>query len=257
MAKHLGPEQEARPEGRQIILYGPPFVGKTTTLADPGIRVLLGDMDHNTSPLDEADNVTIYPIDSYEDYLTFKESVERGYFVIEGKKVPCTDFDVIAMDSFTRFEELIKEYIPRVFAPNRSREIKGKFGAQTDWDDLQRHEVQEVRDWQAMTRSHGFCVIWMGHDMSMHDDLTKQVARIQLALQGKYASPRIMSAVDAIFYMQKVEKEGKIIRGAWTQQFGIVQADARLPIGKRAALPAYIPKLEWSKVLPYLGWKKI
>lgn len=246
-----------------MVVYGAPFCGKTTSLADPNMKVLLGDMDHNTSPLDDAANVTIYPINQFEDYLVFKESVQRGYFEINGKKIPCVDYDIIALDSFTRFEELVKSWVARVYAPVRSREIKGKFGAQTDWDDLQSREVQEVRDWQAMTRSHGFNVIWLGHDMAVNNEVTKQAQRIQLALQGKYASPRIMSAVDAIFYMSKEQVDDKdrpgkkkIIRGLYTQQEGIIQADARMSIEKRAQLPHFIPTVEWSRILPFLGWKR-
>jgi hypothetical protein len=257
MANRFGKEPDEVFEGRQVVVYAPPFTGKTTTLDDPELKVLLGDMDHNTSPLDDAKNVTIYPIDSFEDYLEFKASVIRGYFLIDKVKYPCTDFDVIALDSFTRFEELIKSWVVRAFAPARAREIKGKFGAQTDWDDLQRTEVEEVREWQALTRTMGFCVIWLGHDMTMENSITKKAERIQLALQGKFASPKIMSAVDAIFYMHKeVDKDKNIMRGMYTQQEGIIQAEARVTLGKRAKLPTYIPVVVWSKILPYLGWKK-
>lgn len=259
MANYLGDEPDkTRPEGRQVVCYGAPFVGKTTSLADPDIKVLLCDMDHNTSPLDDASNVTIFPINSFEEYQTFKEAVHRGYFEINKKKISTTDFDVIAFDSFTRFEELIKSWVPRVYAPKRSREIDTKFGAQSDWEDLQNREVQEIRDWQAMTRTHGFCVIWLGHDMTMINDATKKAQRIQLALQGKYASPRIMSAVDAVVYMAKEEvmKDNKktLVRGIYTQQQGIIQADVRLTLEKRAKLAEFIPTVKWSKILPFLGW---
>ena len=265
MVKYLGVPPEVKGEGRSIVVYGPPFVGKTTSLADPDVKVLLCDMDHNTSPLDDADNVTIFPVDTFEDYLVFKESVRRGYFVINKEKIPAEDFDIIAFDSFTRFEELIKSWVVRVFAPNRKREIATKFGAQTDWDDLQSTEVQEVRDWQAMTRSHGFCAMWLGHDMSIRDDPNAEtrVTRIQLALQGKYASPRIMSAVDAVVYFDKRAvaskedpKKQEIVRGVYTQQFGVTQSDVRLSIDKRAKLPAFIKEPKWSTLLPYLGYKK-
>ena len=275
MANFLGPSPEERPEGRQVVLYGPPFVGKTSSLADPDLKVLLCDMDHNTSPLDNADNVTVYPIDHFDtdkddtkrlgydnSYMEFKRSIERGYFVIKGEKVPVPKVDVVAFDGFTRFEELVKYWVANVFAPNRSREIQGKFGAQTDWDDLQRTEVEEIRDWQSMTRTKGFCSIWMGHDMAINSEITKKAARIQLALQGKYAGPRIMSAVDAVFYMDKVldpkDKDKKtFVRGVYTQQFDIIQADARMPIEKREKLPKFIPTVQWSKILPYIGYRKV
>lgn len=257
MANYLGGKPEVRKEGRQLVVYGEPFCGKTTSLADPDVKVLLCDMDHNTSPLDNADNVTIYPVDTYEEYLEFKKSVQRGYFEIDKKKIPCTDFDIICMDSFTRFEELVKVWVAESFAPSRAREIKGKFGCQTDWDDLQRTEVQEVRDWQAMTRTHGFNVIWFGHDMAEYNDATKRISKISLALQGKYAAPRITASVDAYLYFSKEEvsngKETKIVRGVYTQQFGVTRADARMSVEKREKLPNFVPSVKWSKLIPYLG----
>lgn len=259
MANYLGKTPDAKGEGRQIVLYGPPFSGKTTTLADKEMKVFIIDMDHNTSPLDDADNVTIYPVDTFEEYEKIKNGFHAGHITIAGTKYDLTSYDIVSLDSFTRFEELVKEHVATKFAPNRSREIKGKFGAQSDWDDLQRIEVQEVRDWQTMTRSHGFNVIWLGHDMAFHDDLTKQIARIQLALQGKYASARIMSAVDAVMYLHKsIDKEGNVQRVMWTQQQGVVQAEVRLSVEKRAQLPTKLPldKFSWSKVLPYLGYRK-
>jgi hypothetical protein len=265
MANYLGKKRESVAEGRSIVVYGAPFVGKTTSLADPDVRVLLCDMDHNTSPLDDATNVDIYPIDSYEEYLEFKQSIERGYFIIDKERIPVDTYDIIAFDSFTRFEELIKRYVRESFAPNRKREIAEKFGAQSDWQDLQDIEVQQVRDWQAMTRTKGFCVLWLGHDMALHQNPNAEnlVTSIQLALQGKYASSRIMGAVDAVVYFAKMEQPSKedpkkkeIVRGMYTQQHGVIQADARLSVEKRQKLPTFYPNPKWSKILPYLGYVK-
>lgn len=265
MANYMGNAPETKGEGRSILIYGPPFSGKTTSLADPDVKVLLFDLDHNTSPLDDADNVTIWPVDSYEDYEEGKKSVERGYFMIGKEKVPVGDMDIIAIDSFTRFEELIKQHVLHKFAPNRKRELSDKFGAQSDWQDLQDIEVKEVRDWQANTRSHGFNVFWLGHDMTLYNDpnIETKATHVQLALQGKYASTRIMSAVDAVCYFTKVSRPSKddpkkteLIRGMYTMQHGIVQADVRLSIEKRQQLPAFVPEPKWSKVLPYLGYRK-
>lgn len=262
MAKTLkSKSQVAKGEGRSIIIYGAPFAGKTTYLADPECKVLLGDMDHNTTPLDHADNVTIYPIDSFEDYLEFKASVKRGYFIIDKEKIPCEDYDAIALDSFTRFEELVKRYIATAYAPNRKRDIsQDRFGAQSDWDDLQKIEVSEIREWQSLTRTMGFNVLWLGHDMAMREDPNAEtrVTRIQLALQGKFASPRIMGAVDAVLYFDKKTTKDGIQRLIYTQQQGVIQTDVRLPVEKRMKLPAIIPveKMPLSKVLPYLGYQK-
>jgi hypothetical protein len=268
MANYLGVKPESKGEGRSLILYGPPYAGKTASLADPDCKVLLGDMDHNTSPLDDADNVTIFSIDTYENYEEFRESVRRGYFLIDKVKIPLEQFDIIALDSFTRFEELIKKYVLTTFAPNRKRELTTKFGAKSDWQDLQDIEVREARDWQAMTRTHGFCVLWLGHDMNVYGDpnVETRVTRVQLALQGKYASSRIMGAVDGVLYFDKFEKNvptkedpkaKTIIRGVYTQQSGNIQSDVRLTIDKRDKLPSFYPNPKWSKILPYLGYRKV
>lgn len=267
MAKYLGVPPEARVEGRQFVLYGAPYAGKTSSLADPAVQVLLCDMDHNTSPLEDADNVTIYPVDTYEQYLEFKESVARGHFVIGGKKVPLDKYDIIAFDSFTRFEELLKSWVRRVFAPNRKREIADKFGAQSDWQDLQDNEVQEIRYWQQQTRTKGFNVFWLGHDMTLFENPNAETlaTSIRLALQGKYAAPRIMGAVDGIMYFAKETvqvdpkdktKGTRVRRGVYTQQTGITQADVRLPVAKRTQLPNFVEEPKWSKILPYFGYVK-
>lgn len=267
MAKYLGVPPESKPEGRQFVLYGAPYSGKTTSLADPDIQVLLADMDHNTSPLEDADNVTIYPIDTFEDYLEFKASIARGYFIIDKKRIPVPYFDLLAFDSFTRFEELLKSWVRRVFAPNRKREISDKFGAQSDWQDLQDKEVEEVRYWQQQTREKGFNVFWIGHDMTLFENPNAETlaTSIRLALQGKYAAPRIMGAVDGIMYFVKETilvdpkdrtKGSKVRRGVYTQQFGITQADVRLSVTKREKLPPFVEAPKWSKLLPYMGYKK-
>ena len=267
MANYLGVPPEAKNEGRQFVLYGPPYAGKTTSLADPDIRVLLCDMDHNTSPLEDADNVDIFPVDTYEQYLEFKKSVAHGYFIINKQKVPLGVYDVIAFDSFTRFEELLKSWVRRVFAPNRKRELADKFGAQSDWQDLQDNEVQEVRYWQEQTRTKGFNVFWIGHDMTLFENPNAETlaTSIRLALQGKYAAPRIMGAVDGIMYFAKEtvpaptkeDPQGtRVRRGVYTQQKGITQADVRLPVAKREKLSAYVENPKWSKILPYFGYIK-
>lgn len=243
------------------VLYGPPLVGKTTTMAlDPAFKYLLIDLDKNTTTLHEADNVMIATCETFQDYLEVKEAVRRGYFMIDKQKVPI-EVDCVVIDSFTTLEEKIKAYVLHYFAKDRSRQDKTaepKFGAQSDWQDLQDIEVKEVREWQAMTKrvDNPVNVLWIGHDMTLTKEGTNIAVSTGIALQGKYAGPRIISAVDAVFYMFKAEKDGKLIRCIRTLSSGIILADARIPINRRAELPEIIANPKWSKIFGVMGYKK-
>lgn len=257
-------EPEAlKPEGRSAILYGPPFSGKTSTLQyDKSIRVLLLDFDKNSGVIASEENVDILGLDSMEDYLTVKEGIKNGKGKIGGVDV-VFDYDLYVVDSFTRFEELIKRYVATVYAPNRKREIADKFGAQTDWQDLQDREVEEVREWQTMTRSpkNPVNILWIGHDMESKDssDFAK---KIQLRLQGKYAAPGIMSAVDAVFYMAKIPNPDKAstvrnVYGVYTIDLTVgnvtYKADMRVPARERMQLPDFIKYPKWGEVYGLIG----
>lgn len=244
-------------EGRSVVLYGPPFSGKTSTLQyDPSVRTLLIDLDKNSSVLEESANVTIIGCDTYQEYLDIKEGVRAGKYKVPGGPEIPMNYDLYVIDSFTRFEELIKEYVVEIYAPKRNREIKGKFGAQTDWDDLQRIEIEEVRDWQAMTRrsANSVNILWIGHDMEARtsDEFNKT---LQLRLQGKYAAPGIMGAVDAVFYMYKAKNEqtGQMGFGIYTMDKGPVKAEARLPVKKRLQMPELIWFPKWGAIYRQLG----
>jgi len=248
---------QKKPTGRSVVLYGPPLVGKTTTLGnDPNFRVCVIDLDKNTTTIEESDNVTIIGCDSVNDYLAVKEGVDTGFLTL-GKEKLKMDFDGYAIDSFTTLEEKYKTWVATELVPNRQRELKGRFGAQSDWEDLQRNEVGEVRDWQRMTKreKNPINVIWIGHDMTLTNEMGQAYAT-QLMLQGKYAAPRIVSAVDAVFYMFKTEKDGKVHRGIFTQDRGIFKADARMPIDRRDDLKAVIYNPKWGEIFEAMGAEK-
>lgn len=262
MAVTLKTETPER-RGYSAVLYGPPLVGKTTTLAlDPNFKVGLIDLDKNSTTVEESGNVTIFGCDDFSDYLAVKEGARAGSMKI-GNQTVKMDFDLYAIDSFTTMEERIKRYVVDKFAPNRKREIASKFGAQTDWADLQDLEIAEVRDWQAMTKraSNPINVLWIGHDNLVLDSLTGQAVATELLLQGKYAAPRIISAVDAMFYMIKqpdTKVKGVVHRGIYTIDQGIVRADARIAIQRRSELKSsyWDSNIKWSEIFGAMGYKR-
>lgn len=255
-------EESKRPVGRSGVLYGPPFSGKTSTLQyDKSIRVLLIDFDKNSAVLESEENVDILGVSDFEEYLTVKEGVRAGTIQLGDVKIPA-NYDLYVVDSFTSFEEKIKDWVVSVYAPKRAREIEGKFGARTDWQDLQDREIRETRDWQEMTRrvDKPINVLWIGHDMEStdSDDFKK---KMQLRLQGKYAAPGISSAVDAVFYMYKhvdLKEPMKQAFGIYTidslqGQNVILQASARLPVAERQKMPQVIWWPKWGEVYKQLG----
>jgi hypothetical protein len=257
VVKKPGDEVKQERRGYSAVLYGPPMVGKTTTLHDDSDwRVCLIDLDKNSTTVEESENVTIIGVDTFDEYLSVKQGVNTGTWKYPGGELKM-DFDMYAIDSFTTLEEKIKRYVVEKYAPNRRREIQSKFGAQSDWGDLQDIEIGEVRDWQAMTKRavNPVNVLWIGHDNIVKNDMG-QASATELLLQGNYAAPRIASAVDAMFYMFKMEKDGKIGRGIYTIDKGIYKADARIAIERKGDIPSVIWFPKWSKIFPMLGYKK-
>jgi hypothetical protein len=165
------------------------------------------------------------------------------------------DYDLYVIDSFTRFEELIKTWVATVYAPKRKREIEDKFGTQTDWQDLQDEEVRQVRFWQALTRRYEnpINILWIGHDMEVAGTGFDTV--IQLRLQGKYAGPGIMGAVDGLFYMVKQwsDKHNQYAYGIATLDQGKARAQVRLPREDRKELPTHIWFPKWGEVFRKMG----
>lgn len=255
MAITLG--TKASNSGYSVVLYGAPQTGKTTTLAlDPEFRYCVLDFDKNSTTLQSSKHVTVIGLDTFEDYLQVKQAVQKGELEIGGQKLKM-DFDCYVIDSMTAMEEKIKSYVVRVYAPNRRREIASKFGAQSDWGDLQDIEIEQIRDWQALTKrpDNPVNVLWIGHDMTVTNELG-QAEATALMLQGKYASPKIGASVDAMFYMFKTVKDGKTYRGVYTENNGIVRASARMPLDQQANLKNVIVNPKWSEIFKILGFKK-
>lgn len=250
------PVEEQKIEGRSAVLYGPPLNGKTSTLQyDPNIRVLLIDVDQNSGVLSRAGNVDIIGCDGYEEYLAICKGVESGTYVLpDGTRIPM-DYDLYVIDSFTRFEELIKSWVVTTFAPKRSREISGKFGAQSDWQDLQDEEIRQVRFWQSMTRRNDrpVNILWIGHDMAAETADYESV--IQLRLQGKYAAPGIMSAVDGLFYMVKQwsDEHKRFLYGVATMNHNKAKAEVRLSMQDRMEMKPIIWFPKWGEVFRQFG----
>ncbi len=248
-------------EGRSAVLYGPPFQGKTSTLQyDKSIKVALIDFDKNSGVVANEDNITIFGADTYEDLVMIREAAAAGVLKIGGQVIKM-DFDLYAIDSFTSFEEAVKVYVAGTYAKDRKREISTKFGAMSDWQDLQDHEIAEVRAWQKLTRrpNNPINVLWIGHDMEAlgSNDFAK---RIQIRLQGKYAAPGIMSAVDAVFYMIKApdpKDPNKLYFGVYTldqtQGGTTYQAAARIPVKERLAMPPIIWWPKWGDIFRQIG----
>lgn len=258
-----GQNSKVQKLGASAVLYGPPLVGKTSTLInDTEWRVLVIDLDKNSGVIAGAPNVTIVGVDTFEEYLSVKEGVFNGVWKIPGTDEEMVmDYDMYVIDSFTTMEEKIKQWVANTYAPNRKREIQGKFGAQTDWQDLQDREIQEVRDWQAMTKraNNPINVLWIGHDMDVTDEMG-QVVTTRLMLQGRYAAPRIASAVDGMFYMFKQQdpKNPNVVhRGIFTIDQGKVHADARVPAPRRKKLPSVIWYPKWSQIFRFLNHEDV
>lgn len=251
-------EEHKKAVGRSIVLYGPPFSGKTSSLQyDPTVRTLLIDLDKNSSVIEECGHVDILGVSTFQEYLDVKEGVRAGKMMWYGQEI-IMDYDLYVVDSFTSFEEAIKEWVVETYVPERKREVKARFGVQSDWQDLQKTEVEEVRDWKEMTRREvsPINIIWIGHDMA-DPNVEDYQKRLQLRLQGKYAAPGIMSAVDACFYMLKAANDqGQTVFGIYTMDEGAIKAEARLPVAKRLEMPKVIWWPKWGEILATLGARK-
>jgi hypothetical protein len=239
-------------EGMHSVLYGKPKTGKTSTCDDPKLNVLIADLEGGTAVLSEAKNVSRVAIESFEDFKEFTNMVQRGYVEKEGD----FDFDLVVIDSISRLQELIKDYVAKTYAPNRKREIQGKFGAMADWGDLRDIMLSAVKVWHSMTKrgEKSYHVMWIAHEATVKDELTEQAVATKIQLQGKDTADIVMAHVDAIFYMyNKLDDDGNIKRGILTKNYGIYQAGVRQSKHKEP-LPASIENPVWSEIYEKLGY---
>lgn len=257
-------------EGKSVLLYGAPKTGKTYSLDDPDLEVHLIDFDGGSAVLEGAPRVTIWELTKdlatvqskeehpYYLYCQLKEGFRRGYIDIDGQRIDLSNVDLVAIDSFSRFQDIVKDFVAKYYAPKRAREIQGRFGAMSDWGDLQDIEIFEAKDWHTMTKrgDKSINVMWIAH--SEYEQENGLNVSTKIALQGKYAPMQIMSVMDAMFFSFKVsvEENGKQVvkYGIYTQTTGINQAEVRY--NKRSKrLPAVIQNPVWSKIFKHLGYK--
>jgi hypothetical protein len=249
-------------DGFHSILYGDPKVGKTTTLDDPNMKVLLLDMEGGESVLKGAPNVDVVKIKNMEHLNAYAELLNKKQWINhEGKLAPVTH-GLIALDSITRLQDLVKDYVVRVIAPNRKREVKGVFGAQSDWGNFGTIISDLVKYFHLMTKrgEESLNVMWTAHRDNKYENpnAETQITGTQIKMQGS-SVPIVMSVVDAIFYMNKVEKVNAETKKAQvhyfiqTDKMGIVEAGVRQ--SKRdERLPKVIENPVWSEIFTKLGY---
>lgn len=245
-------------EGFHGILYGEPGCGKTSTADDPKFKTLVLDLEGGSSVLSDASKTDIIPIEKWEDLVEAGASIKRGYFEIDGKQVK-VDYDMIFIDSITRLQDLCKDYVVRVVAPNRRREVNGKFGAMADWGDLKELIVGVTKSFHSLTKrdEKSLHVVWIAHKDVNKDDVTGNVTSTKIQVQGGNTAEILMSIVDGLFYMFKKTDENdktKTLYGILTDTHGVFSAKIRQP-KTREKLPNVIYNPVWSEILNKLGYK--
>jgi hypothetical protein len=241
-------------EGFHGLIYGKPKTGKTSTADDPKFKVLIADLEGGTAVLSDAKNVDRVAITTFDEFKEFTETIHRGFMEKEGD----LKYDLIVIDSISRLQELVKEHVAKVYAPNRKREISGKFGAMADWGDLRDIMLSAVKAWHSITKrgDKSFHVMWIAHEGVVKDELTEQAVATKIQLQGKDTADIVMAHVDGIFYMfNKANEEGVLQRGVLTTNHGIYQAGVRQSKHKEP-LPAVIYNPVWSDIFNQLGYKR-
>lgn len=252
------------------ILYGDPKSGKTTTLDDPTMRVLLLDMEGGESVLEGSPNVDIVKIKSLAHLNAYLELINDGNWInFNGQIVPL-EHGLVAADSITALCDYVKAYVVSVVAPNRQREIKDtnlppvqRFGAQSDWGNYGTILVDIVKYVHNMTKrgERSINFLWLAHKDNKYENpnVEKMVTGTQIMMQGG-SVPVVMSVVDAIFFMNKGEiknpKTKEIGTYYWIQTdvVGITEAGVRQ--SKRAEkLPVKIYNPVWSDVFTKLGYR--
>jgi hypothetical protein len=247
-------------EGFDGILYGAPKSGKTSTLDDDHLKVLLIDMEGGSSVLGGAKNVKRLSVPAIHKHLQqsqpdiTKFEVLQGIWAdIEDKKL--TGFDLVASDSFTNFETIVKEYVVAKYAPKRKREIAEKFGAQSDWGDLRTLIIGFVEAIHDRTKQGADSInhLWLAHSMETKNEITKAPDPTKIMLQGSSTADVVMSIVDGLFYMITSESDGKIQRGVYAQPNGHIVAATRQS-KRETPLPKFIKDPKWSVILYKLGY---
>lgn len=253
-------------EGFHSILYGDPKTGKTSTLDDPNMKILLLDMEGGDSVLAGSPNVDIVPILSIEHLNAYMELLKNNTWLNhEGKIVPL-EHGLIALDSITRLADLVKDYVVRVVAPKRKREVSDVFGAQSDWGNYGTIIADLVKYAHTLTKrgDKSLNIMWLAHRDNKYENpnAETQVTGTQIKMQGS-SVPVVMSVVDAIFYMNRMEKPDKndptkkktnVHYFIQTDKMGIVEAGVRQS-KREERLPKVIENPVWSDIFKTLGYK--
>lgn len=255
-------------EGFSGILYGPPKWGKTSTLDDPNMRVLLLDLEGGASVLAGSPNVDIVKITSLEQLNAYAELLSQNKTISEEGKLVDFNYGLVAIDSITRLQDLVKDYVVRVVAPNRQREIKdgdfkNRFGARSDWGNFGDIIADLVKYFHSLTKrgEKSINCLWLAHKDNKYENPTVDtiITGTQIKMQGGSVQV-VMSVVDGIFYMNKGEKlnkktgEKNMYYWIQTDTVGIVEAGVRQ--SKRdERLPLNIYNPVWSDILTQLGYK--
>lgn len=257
-------------EGFHGILMGKPGTGKTSTLDDPELKVLLIDFEGGSAVLSEADHVDRIDVvkEAAEQTMEQGKEVTQYYIFQEIMKAlhlgELTGYDMIAIDSLGRFEDALKEQIVKVIAPTRSRGKTGEFGEQQlqDYGTLQSEMTKVLKFFHGLTKrgDNSVHVLWISHVAEVRDDITKQLLETKVAISGSKTPDIVMSIVDGFFYMYNRElfEEGKrvgIERGVLTQSAGGYASKVRQS-KKREPLPAKIVSPVWSEIFSQLGYTR-
>lgn len=250
-------------DGSHTILYGDPKTGKTTTLDDPNMRVLLLDMEGGDAVLAGSPNVDIVPINTLEQLNAYMELLKVNKWInSEGKIVPI-EHGLIAIDSITRLQDLVKKYIVETLVPNRKREVQGVFGAQSDWGNFGTIITDLVKYAHTLTKrgEKSLNIMWIAHKDNKYENPNAEtmVTGTQIKMQGS-SVPIVMSVVDGIFFMNKgiIEnkqtKEKNLYYWIQTETIGVTEAGVRQS-KREEKLPARIFNPVWSEIFDKLGYK--
>jgi hypothetical protein len=267
LAALMPQKPEKSVSGVHSILYGDPKSGKTTTLDDPNMRILVLDLEGGDSVLEGSENVDIVRIKTLEHLNGYLELIEAGKWLnYDGKIVPL-EHGLIAADSFTALCDYVKDYVVRVVAPNRQREIKEgdpivRFGARSDWGNYGSILVDTMKYVHSLTKrgTQSINFMWLAHKDNKYENpnVETMVTGTQIKMQGS-SVPVVMSVVDAIFFMNKGIIKGKsgeerLMHWIQTETIGVTEAGVRQ--SKRSEkLPARIFNPVWSDVFTKLGYR--
>lgn len=244
-------------EGFHSILYGDPKCGKTSTLDDPNMRILLLDLEGGTSVLAGSPNVDRVSINNLEQLNAYMELLKENKWVTPEGKLSPIEHGLIAIDGITRMCDYVKDYVTRVVAPNRKREVAKVFGAQSDWGNYGTIIADTVKYAHTLTKrgAKSLNIMWLAHKDNKYENplAETQITGTQIKMQGS-SVPIVMSVVDAIFYMSKmVGKDKEVHYAIQTENLGIIEAGVRQS-KREEKLPKIIENPIWSDIFTKLGY---